>query len=165
MLPLHFPCSVFPELNYYYEYQLLLSLLFSQWKQVQNMESNKTWEIVYTNSLNMGKEVCLINMLAPTYHSWKQDVKKYEIKSNKSCEKGWQYLNMGKQTCVKKRVGSNISLGSLIIELKILDNVNTTPTKNDYQWSPVQTHEYQYLNKVIITAAKLKYSKHPHIST
>ena len=69
------------------------------------------------------------------------------------------------QTRLKKSVGSNISLGSLIIELKILDNINTTPTKNDYQWSPVQTHEYRYLNKVIITAAKLKYSKNPHIST
>ena len=37
------------------------------------------------------------------------------------------------QTCLKKRVGSNISLGSLIIELRILDNINTTPTKNDYK--------------------------------
>ena len=50
------------------------------------MESNKICEIVYTNSLNVGKEVCLINVLAPTYSS-KQVVKKYEIKSNKTCEK------------------------------------------------------------------------------
>ena len=50
------------------------------------MESNKTCQLVYTNSLNMGKEVCLINLFAPTY-SWKQDAKKYEMKSNKTCEK------------------------------------------------------------------------------
>ena len=35
-----------------------------------------------------------------------------------------------------------MSLGSLIIELEILDNIKTTLTKNDYQWSPAQTHEY-----------------------
>ena len=51
------------------------------------MGSNKTCEIVCTNSLNMGKEVCLINMWVPTYHSSKQVVKKYEIKSNKTCER------------------------------------------------------------------------------